>query len=182
MISITHAQIDDVLLRLEKPMGQYLWIQNEFCLRDVRVDKEFQRKFNAFYRVRRNAKWQNAFYNLFEESKKTEVNFTTILGSMHSLTGRYEASFASKLAATLDPDLPIIDSVVFKNLNLRLPTRVTPNRLGAISNQHVNVKREFQNFLESKNGIYLIRRFLEEYPEAKVSDIKKLDFILWQLR
>lgn len=33
---------------------------------DVSTDPDFQRTFNAFYRVRRNEEWRKTYYNLFE--------------------------------------------------------------------------------------------------------------------
>jgi hypothetical protein len=46
---------------------------------------------------------------------------------LHRTTGRCEASFASKLSATIGPTMPVIDSVVLRNLNLRLPPSGSSN-------------------------------------------------------
>ena len=40
---------------------------------------------------------------------------------VYEKTGRIEASFASKLVATINPRMPVVDRIVLKNLYWRLP-------------------------------------------------------------
>lgn len=40
----------------------------------------------------------------------------------------------------------------------------------------------FDDFLKTENGKYLVEQFVREYPNAKISKIKMLDFVLWQTR
>ncbi len=44
------------------------------------------------------------------------MEYIEILSEIFKNTGRVEASFASKLYATLYPDYPFIDSIVLNNL------------------------------------------------------------------
>ena len=83
---------------------------------DVARSAEFQRKFNAFYRVRRNAEWRECCYRLFEQAKKEHFSFADIIGALLSETGNVEASFSSKMLATLDETKPIWDQYVLQNL------------------------------------------------------------------
>src|SRR5439155_1069029 len=49
---------------------------------------------------------------LLERRKRQPASFGSVLRELHEATGRFEASFASKLVATIRPDTPVIDSVV----------------------------------------------------------------------
>ena len=51
-----------------------------------------------------------------EIAKRDELKFDVVLDLLHQETNRYEASFASKLIATINPSMPVIDSIVLKNL------------------------------------------------------------------
>ena len=77
-----------------------------------------RRRFNAYYGVRRNAVWRDRFYSRFQAAKASTLRgadlFADIVAGLQADTGRIEASFASKLVATLQPQYPIIDSVVRK--------------------------------------------------------------------
>lgn len=88
-----------------------------------------------------------------------------------------EESFASKLAATIDPNLPVIDIWVRYHLGLDRPTS-TQNA----EEIHQKIREQYADFLSAENGKYLIRGFTEAYPEAHITHVKMLDFVLWQTR
>ena len=85
------------------------------------TNKEFQRTFNGFYIVRRNEEWREKYYNLFEQKKMKDVTFEEILQELYDLTGNVEASFSSKMYATIYPDKPIWDRYVVQNLGIKVP-------------------------------------------------------------
>lgn len=182
MIRLTKKQIDTALLKLEKPAEAYTWIQSQFKNRNVLKDREFQKKFNGFYRVRRNKNWQKSFYTLFENNKNNLDMFEKILVNFYEKTNRAEASFVSKMIATIDPRMPIIDSIVFKNLGLRLPSANTKNRTSIINDRYQTLIKEYSMFLKTDMGRYLIKKFIEKYPKTKITTTKMLDFVLWQSR
>lgn len=182
MISLKKQQIKNAIPRVKAGLEKYLWLQKEFKLRDVIKDREFQRKFNGFYKVRRNSDWQKVFYELLENNKNRKVSFKDTLAKLYKKTGRMEASFASKLVATINPKMPVIDAVVFKNLGLVLPSRNTKNRELLIDERYQHLIKEFSLFLQTEEGKYLIGKFIKEYPRANITEIKMLDFILWQTR
>jgi hypothetical protein len=126
-INLTVARIDRALPFVAAGLGKYLWLQEHRDATDLRVDFAYRRYFNHFYRVRRGHDWQDKFYGLLEAQKSRKVDFAQLLHALHQRTGRYEASFASKLLATINPDMPVIDSVVLRNLDLRLPARARPS-------------------------------------------------------
>src|SRR5207245_3969888 len=56
-----------------------------------------------------------------ESSKAKGIEFPEALQEVNRRTGRVEASFASKLVATLDPSKPVIDKFVLAHFELSLP-------------------------------------------------------------
>ena len=178
MIGLTSEQIDSALGKLRKPIDTYSWLQRSIRLLNVAQDKEFQRRFAGYYRVRflKPAPRQKLF-DLLEESKNLPADFGNILEKLSASTGRMEESFASKLAATIDPNLPVIDSWVRDNLGL--------SRASSTENAkeiHQKIRGQYADFLSTESGKYLIRRFAETYPEGHITHVKMLDFVLWQTR
>jgi hypothetical protein len=139
-------------------------------------------RFNHFYRVRRGTDWQKKFYSLLEMQKHKTVSFADVLQALHQTTGRYEPSFASKLVATIRPDMPVIDSIVLRNLDLTLPGYHSRDRAARLVQLYETLVSRFRAFLKTETGRYVIRRFREEYPGAKLSKVKMLDLVLWQTR
>ena len=97
-------------------------------------------------------------------------------------TGRIEASFASKLYATLHPNAPVIDTVVLENLGLRLQSATVPKRLDKVVNIHNCLTKTFANLLATEDGKYLVQSFRAAYPKASVTDEKALELVIWQIR
>src|SRR5262245_43015937 len=120
-IELTRGQIEEALPRIGPGLERYLWLQEHRYANDLRNDSVYRKRFNHFYRVRRGMDWQDRFYGLLEAKKCQAVTFAEILHALHQATDRYEASFASKLVATIRPEMPVIDSVVLRNVNLSLP-------------------------------------------------------------
>ena len=166
-------------------LGQYQNIQTLAAgLTVFEDDFVFRKRLNHFYRVRRAPAWQDAFYALMTVAKGTVVTFRQVVERLHVSTGRYEASFASKLFATLHPTSPVIDSIVLKNLGLRLPTSTAahPQRIGGIVQVHVDLASDFAAFLATPMGVYLVAAFNAIYPASRITDEKKVDLVLWQTR
>lgn len=182
-IQLSSQQIDSAILKIEDGLNKYLWIQSRVTASETfHQDLEFRRRYNHFYRVRRNAVWQDAFFGLMSLAKRERLQFGQVLQLLHQATGRYEASFASKLFATLNPAAPIIDSVVLRNLHLRLPYASDPDRAAQICELHNELSFMFAAFLITGPGKYLVKKFQCAFPNVPVTEEKMLDFVLWQTR
>jgi hypothetical protein len=182
-ITLTRTQIDAALPKVAKGLQQYLWLQSKVAgHHDFHSDTEFRRKYNHFYRIRRAYIWQNTFYGLMARAKKEHLQFQVVLDALRESTGRVEASFASKLIATINPSLPVIDSVVLKNLGMRLPNATESDRILKVCKIHKRLSEIFKDFLQSDNGKYLVDEFRKKYPNANITDTKMLDLVLWQTR
>ena len=145
-------------------------------------ERDFQRKFDGFYRIRRNPEWQATYYQLLASRLSTGIEFRDALNFMLEATGRFEASFMSKLVATIHPLKPVIDSVVLENVGLALPVANAPDRIERICSIHEALEARFHAFLAAEPGRFLVERFRELYPEANITEVKMLDLVLWQIR
>lgn len=183
MNALPHStQVLAALPRVAPGLAKYCWLQAHLFDRDVSVDREFQRRFAGFYRVRRGEAWRRAFFEILQNHKGTNLRFSNALGQLAVATGRVEASFASKLVATINPDQPVIDSVVLRNVGLRLPPPGAADRLDRIVLVHSRLANWYTQQLGSAAGAEVIRLFREAYPSALISDTKALDLVLWQIR
>lgn len=133
--------------------------------------------------MRRNAAWRSTFYGLLEEQKSRRRSFAAVLRALQTVTGRVEASFASKLVASVDPDMPVIDAVVLRHLGLRLPrTGPLEERLAGAVELHEHMRRIYARYLVSDRGRRLRTKFEAAYPDCGLTPVKMLDLILWKTR
>lgn len=181
-IQLTEAGIDAALPRVDKGLKSYLQLQADYRTADVRNNADFRRRFNGFYKVRRNQAWQEQFYDVLETGKATPINFSEALAALHARTNRCEASFASKLVATLDPTKPVIDAFVLDNVGMRLPSPSRAGRLEATVRVYEELADCLNAYLETPRGRYVVAAFEHAYPRAAITNIKKLDLVLWQAR
>ncbi|OGZ11713.1 MAG: hypothetical protein A2942_04940 [Candidatus Lloydbacteria bacterium RIFCSPLOWO2_01_FULL_50_20] len=161
---------------------RYLNVQGFNPRGNVETDVNFQRSFNAFYQVRRNAAWRKHFYCLFAQLRKPSMgkhrNFQYILNELHVRTGMWEYSFSTKLLHTLDPMQPIIDKRVLTLLCL-------PKKNWKTTEPFLEHYREVAQSIAylAKKTKRLLRDFDRTLPHLKhISVTKKLDLILWRYR
>ena len=121
----TDVEINKLLLKqLAHSMGLDKY---ERIMRNELNENEFQRTFNSYYQVRRNNKWRESFFKFYNEAKKERYSFDRIIQELFSRTGQVEASFSSKMLATIDNSKPILDRRVLRFLNLEL-TGTSPKK------------------------------------------------------
>lgn len=181
-VRLSKAQIERAIPLVAEGLEKYRWIQANRLNRDLHADLEFRGRFNHFYRVRRNRVWQDAFYKLLETKKFMKASFAEALDSLRGKCQRIEASYVSKLVATIDPTKPVLDRFVLRNVGLRLPHSSSESRIESVNQVYSELGGEIEAFLESVQGRYLVQRFTEQYPSANVTEVKMVDFILWQTR
>jgi hypothetical protein len=164
-ITLTARHIDAVLSDVEHGLTQYLWIQNRFRQVDVRIDAQFQRAFNSFYRVLRNRRWRDEFFRLLESGKECSWTFGEALDHLFQFCGRFEASFAGKLVATLNPNLPVVDSIVLDNVGAKIPRWGSEYRRARILDLYDRMRVMFEEFLRTETGVYLVEQFQQRYGQ-----------------
>jgi hypothetical protein len=184
-IHLTKREIDDFfatrnLARWNKDLEVYGYLLKN--LDRAHALPEYSTRFNYFYQVRRNARWRKEFYALFYSSRGKRTDFGVLLKHLFLKTGKIEASFASKLAATLDPGLPIIDRHVLSYIDRKLPSasKSKQERIALTIELYKEMQAAFGAFLKTKEGKHLLSRFKKEHPGVRMSGMKQLDFVLWQ--
>ena len=182
MITLTKTQIDTALSEIASPLAKYCYLQTFLREIDVSRDKTFQKKYSGFYHIRhRNRAWKKFYFSLLERSKFHPLSFSDVLNAIHRKTGRVEASFSSKLVATIDLSMPVIDKFVLQNANLVLPV-YGENRIERVELLYETLREKIDNFSHSENGVYLVDSFLRRFPCCHITKTKMIDFVLWKIR
>ncbi len=177
---------------LENAFGlkTYMRIMQNASADDFSATPEFRKLFNGFYKVQRKTqKWYDRYYELMEEQRIKSRSFSEILVELNSINPSVEASFASKLIATINPDFPIWDQYVLRNLGFeREWEKYRSCSADARIEKAVEIYEiiqslysEFELSAEGKACIAAIDSALPMYAE-KLSNTKKIDFILWSKR
>lgn len=171
--------------QLARSMGldKYVDIMGAARERDVSADAAFQHAFNAFYRIRRNAEWRECYYRLFECAKREQYSFADIIKYLYAETGNVEASFSSKMIATIDPEKPIWDQYVMQNLGLELKGKTPQERINNAILIYRQIEEWYQKYLltdEAQQNIAEFDKWLPSY--SWIPAIKKIDYLLWSRR
>lgn len=143
----------------------------------------FQRAFNGYYRIRRNEAWRRQYYALFAKAREERCPFEQIITELYELTGNVEASFSSKMLATIDASKPIWDQYVLQNLGLELGGKTKEEKLQNAVALYARIEGWYADYLttaEARDAIETFERLLPDY--AWVSDTKKIDCLLWSKR
>jgi hypothetical protein len=181
---VTPQQVKEALINLRKAdaINEYCWLVDHVRCIDVSDNAEFQRRFNYFYRVRGNKKWRTTFFRVFEKSKKRgQLEFAHVLNELFDRLGRVESSFSSKIIATLDPSRPVLDSIVRGRFRLHLPYYYECDRLAKTVSVYQNLEQFMSYALKTEK--WIVRAFDEAFPKHRnITPMKKLDFVLWQVR
>jgi hypothetical protein len=187
MLELTEIQVAQALPKIVKPLEKYLWLQSRAAkLLNPQTDEEFCRRFSGFYRLRaRDAAWRQAYFILMGEMRDGRRDFRACLSRLHATTGRVEASFASKLLATLDPTLPVLDSVVLGHACLKLPAWNEVDRIEKSTAVYQRLTDKMVEYVNSASGgrvIAAFRRYSDDFRNAALTDMKIVDLVLWQIR
>ncbi|HPK67504.1 MAG TPA: hypothetical protein PLL42_01860 [Bacilli bacterium] len=169
--------------KIQSGAAKYDFLMNRFLETDVSKDDEFRRKFTGFYKIRRSKTlFLNKYYNLMESLKGNPVAYSKIIKEVSSFQNAIEASFSSKMLATLNPDMPIWDRYVLENIGIKAPQqyRKTINVCIEIYSEIVKWYKNFMNTQDSREMLFAFNKKLPEYKHF--SDIKKIDLMLWQKR
>jgi hypothetical protein len=177
-------QIEDAIANAQKGIGQYLEIMEMLHTVDVSKNKEFQKKYNAYYRVRqRTEDWYQTYYAFLEQHKNSLISFANTIDYLNATLGRYEPSFSSKLVATINPFKPVWDEHVLNNTGHTAPSYQSPRKLDDAKTAYQSIEQWYIEFLRSDSGRLCVNTFNEKvFRYYQITDLKKVDFILWQIR
>lgn len=183
------AASDLLARRRPGPIERYLDLADSAWRLDLAspAAADFQRKFNGFYGVRRNAVWRAVFYTTFQGTKQRTGDpaalFRWALAAVTAETGRVEASFVSKLVATLHAEGAVLDSVIRGFLAARIPA---PS-FGAGAEEAVAYYDWLQQVMMALSETAAAGEWFDRFDAqfaatagaAAIDPIKKLDFLVW---
>jgi uncharacterized membrane protein YgaE (UPF0421/DUF939 family) len=178
--------------KIQSGVKKYTWIM-KFIEKakennnDLTKEKEFRKTFNGFYRIRQKPEqFYNKYYFLLNANLKSPLNFINILENLYSVEQRLESSFSSKLLHTINPDLPIWDSIVMEKLKLKTTfySKEIKKKKEQIITQYQNLSDFFNKFIITPEGQELINLFDDKIDtqDYNITPLKKIDFIIWQTR
>jgi len=166
-------------------LQKYLSIMKLVKNTNIRTNAEFQKRFNGFYRIRQRPRlFYDLLYEYLEANKNRTVSFEQTLNFFYQKLGRFEPSFSSKIVATINPNYPVWDSAVLRNLNLKIPGYNLDKkiRFTKIVKTYDNIMGWYSDFLKTKQAQDMIWLFDNNMGDTNITDIKKIDLILWQTR
>ena len=150
-------------------LEKYAYIIKHVNQVNVAENREFQKMFNGF----------------FETAKVQNPSFDEIIEELYHRTGRLEASFSSKMLANIDDSKPIWDSFVLNALDFKNPLPSMP-KLEQMKRKieiYHKIDRWYVDYLKTENAQECITKFNEILPEYTwISDVKKIDCFLWNMR
>lgn len=142
---------------------------------------QFKTSYNGFYRVRRNLDFQKKYFQLMFHNAR-DSQFENILDEIYKQTNRLEASFSSKLLHTINPEMPIWDTEVLKKLDVKVPSYSATNRKAELIKCYKHIENWYKEKLTSSEGKLMMTLFDSKCGPTKITDLKKIDFMLWQAR
>lgn len=165
-------------------LARYAKTIADLHMTNVSMNAEYQRNFNGLYGVRRNAQWRGAYYNILEDRKNdSELSILAVITAILASTGRVEASFASKLIATINPNRAVYDSIIRQNLGLPNRAIGSPDRIVGLQRDYDEIQGYLDQQVRTPQFSSLRERFDETFPEYQhFTDVKVLDFMIWQIR
>ena len=106
-----------------------------------------------------------------------------MIGCLYVETGNIEASFSSKMIATIAPNKPIWDQYVLQNLGLELKGKNSRERVENAILIYDRIETWYRDYLateEARRNIVEFDRWLPSY--SWIPEIKKIDYLLWSRR
>ena len=184
---IGEERIREILKKpvLKDGLQSYRYIMERLYQTDVSADREFQSAFRNFYQMKRfySDEFAGHYFKLMEQLKNSrDMSFVMALERVKHIRNAYEMSFSSKMAHTINPLHPIWDSVVTKkHFGISVPY-AKKDREEACCKKYDIYEDRFYDYMASEEGMKVIHLFDEYFPELGITDVKKIDFVLWQDR
>ena len=170
--------------KIRSGIAKYQYLRQQLFVTDVSTNLDFQRTFNGFFRMgRRTQAYYNDYYSYLQQHKKVGISFADALTYLYQKHGRLEMSFVSKMVALVDPTFPIWDSVVTKgHFRIVAPSANAKNRLQKGIEKYEQYRYCYNTYMQSDEARNKIAEFNALFPNTDITDIKKVDFMLWQER
>lgn len=171
----------------------YLEIQNNYRKFSETKDSHalccFCLMYSAYYGLRNlelknenKARVLTAYADmLLEPEGNSEDCFCSVLSRLSEKTGRKEVSYSSKLVATRNPSLPVIDRHVKHVLEISATSASSVSKWLDIYEQ-IKERYEALGEVPFSNGKFFEEWFDELWPKLKgMTLVKKADHVVWEI-
>ena len=172
--------------QIAEGMKAYKYLMDWRYAVDISTDMAYQDKFAKFYQMKRfrSNEFLRRFFECMEQSKKqNNHSFASAFESIYSINSSMEISFCSKMIHTFDDSQPIWDTIVATNhFGFKRPYSYCKSPIERCVKCYGEYADAFTSYMDSEEGRALVEIFDAHYPNCGISDVKKIDFILWQDR
>lgn len=170
--------------KIQSGIDKYQYLRRRLFETDVSTDRDFQKAFNGFFRMgRRTEEYYADYYWYLQQNKMNGINFADALAFLYNKHGKLEISFVSKMVAMVDPSKPIWDSMVtLGHFGIKAPYANVKNRLAKGIERYEQYCREYNAYMQTDAAKQKVMFFDQQFPNADITEVKKVDFILWQER
>jgi hypothetical protein len=172
----------------------YNFLKEEFYkTNDIRENCLFQFTYRSFYgldNAELTKEFKNRYFELMQEYRTTSIDLKEICIDLYNYRtqdglNRVQFSFATKLANTIDDSYPIYDSEVAKVFNFNQPYYLKDRNLeiDKYLEQYDYIKHVSSQLSANENikEIFLEMDDLYGVSCKSISNIKKLDFLVWRV-
>ena len=162
---------------IEEAVGLYAY-RDTLDLSKIGTEK-YQKNYSYYYRVRRDDEWKAEYFAYMQKQVgKSGITFAEIIDQISRISHKNEASFASKMLATLNPNYPILDSNVAKFLKFNYHAKSMQYCIEIYKELTENVHA----FLQTNDGVKCVEEFDRMFPNfTDISPVKKIDLYLWKM-
>lgn len=173
----------EALQTVRRRVEQYDWLMGALYDRDVSEDRHFRRAYLSHFKLRqKDREFLRFYFTWLEEHKHRRVSFEQALLAIYREFGVLDPASASKLAATIDPDLPVWDTQILGSMGIRpLALEKDRRRVEKTIEAYEKLSAWYERYLASRDGRMAVKVFDEVYPDSGFSPMKKADFTIWSI-
>jgi len=173
---------------LKEGLEKYQLIMNEYKKSiEISSSDDFQKSYRNFYGMNRagmSSACNKTYFRLLDKAANSEeIDFKYVLQRLYAESGKKHFSFTTKLLATANPNLPVWDKKVRKYLNSQFSLKFKDSfeDIESCEQEYHRYCAWFKNFLKSDDATKLINEFDKKIPNVKITKMKKIDLMFWQM-
>jgi hypothetical protein len=189
--TINASSVETVGNIQEESLAVYCFLLEQWNEHSVIENKLFQFVFRSFYRLDNAGltdEFKKKYFELLEAARSYEPSVKDICETLFDIKNRkgsksLQFSFATKLANTVNPILPIYDSEVAKMYGYKspLPYKSLDQRIENLMKFYEHLASDYSKILENGSLETTLIAFDQRFPSYrnKLVKNKKLDFVVW---
>lgn len=184
-----NAQVIVDNIPVESP-SVYVYLKEQFDQSNVTNNYVFQFLYRSFYRLDNaglTPEFKTKYFRIMENNRNASTfDVRSILEELYSIPNRkgqntIQFSFVTKMLNTINDNYPIYDNEVKKVVGFKSPSNTmnTQHRIEEYLNQITYINTVYRTILSAANDFTALDRFNQRFQNVQMSQVKKLDFIMW---